>query len=115
MGKLRNGFKYAVKYIKSYLRQICGNINPQKRIVIVIVMLVVFGVLSMYMIIDAVYRFGQDDEKRLEIKRIEGVMKKLKKKYIPIRADRPLNPLKLVRLRNLLLQARYKQRTKRIK
>lgn len=43
------------------LRRLCGRITPDQRVVVILVMFVVFGGLSVYMTVAAIYNIGKSD------------------------------------------------------
>lgn len=53
------------------LRRLCGRITPDMRVVIILVMFVVFGGLSVYMTITAIYNIGKSDGRQLGIEHID--------------------------------------------
>lgn len=53
------------------LRRLTGRITPDMRVVIILVMFVVFGGLSVYMTIKAIYNIGKNDGRELEIGHID--------------------------------------------
>ncbi len=55
------------------LRRLCGRITPDQRVVVILVMLVVFGGLSVYMTVAAVYNIGKSDGRELGIESINGL------------------------------------------
>ena len=48
------------------LRRLCGRITPDQRVVVILVMFVVFGGLSVYMTVTAIYNIGRSDGRELE-------------------------------------------------
>lgn len=70
MGK-NNVFTNIRDWIEDNLRRLCGEITPDKRVIVVVTMLVLFSGLSIYMTVSSVYNFGKDKGRRLEIERIE--------------------------------------------
>lgn len=55
------------------LRRLCGRITPDQRVVIILVMFVVFGGLSVYMTITAIYNIGKSDGRQLGIEHIDPI------------------------------------------
>lgn len=58
------------------LRRLCGCITPDMRVVIILVMFVVFGGLSVYMTITAIYNIGKSDGRQLGIEHIDPIQLK---------------------------------------
>ena len=52
------------------LRRLCGRITPDQRVVVILVMFVVFGGLSVYMTVAAIYNIGKSDGRELGIEHI---------------------------------------------
>lgn len=55
------------------LRRLCGRITPDRRVVIILVMFVVFGGLSVYMTVASIYNIGKSDGRELGIERINQI------------------------------------------
>lgn len=55
------------------LRRLTGCITPDQRVVIILVMFVVFGGLSVYMTITAIYNIGKSDGRQLGIEHIDPI------------------------------------------
>lgn len=64
-------FKNIGEYIEDFLRGICGRITPDKRVIVILTMLVVFGSLSIYMTVSSIYNFGKDKGKQIQIEQME--------------------------------------------
>ncbi|MCD7900278.1 MAG: TraL conjugative transposon family protein [Bacteroides sp.] len=71
MGK--NFFRNVGENIEDFLRRLCGEITPDKRVIVIVTMFILFGGLSIYMTISSIYNFGKDKGRRLEIERIESL------------------------------------------
>ena len=55
------------------LRRLCGRITLDQRVVVILVMFVVFGGLSVYMTVAAIYNIGKSDGRELGIKHIAPI------------------------------------------
>lgn len=55
------------------LRQLCGRITPEKRLAVILVMFLVFGITSLYIFVSAIYQIGKNEGQRIEIEHIEGL------------------------------------------
>lgn len=55
------------------LRRLCGHITPDQRVVVILVMFVVFGGLSVYMTVAAIYNIGKSDGRELGIEHIDQI------------------------------------------
>ena len=66
-------FQNIGEHIEDFLRGICGSITPDKRVIVILTMLVVFGGLSIYMTVSSIYNFGKDKGERMQIEQIEAL------------------------------------------
>ena len=48
------------------LRRLCGRITPEKRLVVLLVMFVLFGASSLYIFASAIYEIGKYEGRRIE-------------------------------------------------
>ena len=64
-------FQNIGEHIEDFLLGICGSITPDKRVIVILTMLVVFGGLSIYMTVSSIYNFGKDKGERMQIEQIE--------------------------------------------
>lgn len=55
------------------LRRLCGRITPDQRVMVILVMFVVFGGLSVYMTVAAIYNIGKSDGRELGIEHIDQI------------------------------------------
>ena len=53
--------------LEDHLRAKYGKVSPEKRLVIVLVMLLLFSGFSIYLFASAVYKFGKDEGRQIEI------------------------------------------------
>lgn len=67
----KNFFRNIGDHIEDFLRGLCGRITPDKRVAVILTMLVVFGGLSIYMTVSSIYNFGKDRGRRYQIEQIE--------------------------------------------
>ncbi len=67
----KNIFKNIGEHIEDFLRSICGRITPDKRVIVILTMLVVFGGLSIYMTVSSIYNFGKDKGKQMQVEQME--------------------------------------------
>lgn len=66
-----NVFTNIRDWIEDNLRRLCGEITPEKRVIVIVTMLLLFSGLSIYMTVSSIYNFGKDKGRKLEIERIE--------------------------------------------
>jgi hypothetical protein len=60
-------------WLDDRLRSLVGRLTPDRRVILIVSMLVVFGGLSIYMTVSSIYNFGKDKGERLQIERIEAL------------------------------------------
>lgn len=80
MAKKRIRLGTVGEWLEDRLKQLCGEISPDKRIVVTLVMLLLFAGLSLYMTFSSIYRFGKGEGERLNIRHIERLQLELKDK-----------------------------------
>ena len=70
MKKLINKFLDWVDY---GLRRMCGELSPEKRLITILAMCVMFGIGSIYMTVSSIYNIGKRDaeQKYLELEHIK--------------------------------------------
>ena len=73
------------------LRHLCGRITPDAHIVIIIVMVLLFGVLSSYMILHTIYCMGENDGRQLQIEHIESLQLQLQERQDEVDSLKQLN------------------------
>lgn len=59
------------EWLEDGLRGLLGRLTPDRRVILVLAMLFIFGGLSIYMTVSSIYNFGKKSGVQLEIKRIE--------------------------------------------
>ncbi len=55
------------------VRGLLGRMTPDRRVILVLTMLFVFGGLSIYMTVSSIYNFGKKNGAQLEIERMEAL------------------------------------------
>lgn len=60
-------------WLDDRLRSLVGRLTPDRRVILIVSMLVVFSSLSIYMTVSSIYNFGKDKGERLQIERIEAL------------------------------------------
>jgi hypothetical protein len=58
-------------WLDDRLRSLVGRLTPDRRVILIVSMLIVFSGLSIYMTVSSIYNFGKDKGERLQIERIE--------------------------------------------
>lgn len=70
---IRKFFHKINEWLEDGLRGLLGRLTPDRRVILILTMLFVFGGLSMYMTVSSIYNFGKKSGRQLEIERIEAV------------------------------------------
>lgn len=65
--------KYINEWLEDGLRGILGRLTPDRRIILVIAMFLVFGGLSIYMTFSSIYNFGKNKAEKMQIEQIESL------------------------------------------
>lgn len=68
---IKKFFSKINQWLEEGLRGLLGRLTPDRRIILVLTMLFVFGGLSIYMTVSSIYSFGKKSGRQLEIERIE--------------------------------------------
>ena len=68
---IRKFFNKINEWLEDGLRGLLGRLTPDRRAILVLTMLLVFGGLSIYMTVSSIYNFGKKRGVQLEIERIE--------------------------------------------
>lgn len=58
-------------WIEDSLRSLLGQISPDGRVVVILVLLFLFGAGSIYMTVSSIYNMGKKDGRQIEIEHIE--------------------------------------------
>ena len=73
MEKVKKSVEDIRERMELTVRRLCGRITPDKRVAVILTMLLLFGGGSIYMTVSSIYNFGKDRGRRLEIERIEAI------------------------------------------
>lgn len=68
--------KFIVKaqdWVDDRLRSMCGRITPEKRLFVILAMFVVFGFMSIYIFVSAIYNIGRNDGRQMKIEHIKTI------------------------------------------
>lgn len=68
---IREGLIRAGRWTEDRLRRMCGAMNPDRRVIAVVTLLLLFTVLSLYTTVTAIYRIGKSDGQRLRIEHMQ--------------------------------------------
>ena len=55
--------------MESHLRRLCGRITPDVRVTLIVIMLLLFGGVSVYVTVSSIYRIGREDGQHQEKER----------------------------------------------
>ena len=61
------------EWLEDGLRGLLGRLTPDRRIILVISMFLVFGGLSIYMTFRSIYNLGKDKAEKIQIEQIESL------------------------------------------
>jgi len=67
---IRKWIKRAGERIEDRLRRVCGAISPDKRVIAIITLFVLFAALSLYSTVSAIYSLGRNDGERIRIEHL---------------------------------------------
>ena len=59
------------EWLEDILRGLLGRMTPDRRVILIVTMLIVFSGLSIYMTVSSIYHFGKDKGERLQIEQME--------------------------------------------
>lgn len=68
---IRKLFRKINEWLEDGLRGLLGRMTPDRRVILVLTMLFVFGGLSIYMTVSSIYNIGKKSGVQMEIERIE--------------------------------------------
>ncbi len=68
---VRKLFNKLNEWLEDGLHGLLGRLTPDRRVILVLTMLFLFGGLSIYMTVSSIYNFGKKRHVQLEIERIE--------------------------------------------
>ena len=91
MGKRGSILNVVGDWCDDRLRHLCGRITPDARIVIILVMLLLFGLLSAYMVIHTIYHLGEQEGQQLHIEHIESLQLQLQQRQDELDSLKQLN------------------------
>jgi hypothetical protein len=60
-------------WLDDRLRSLVGRLTPDRRVILIVSMLLVFGGLSIYMTVSSIYHFGKDKGEQMYIRQIEAL------------------------------------------
>lgn len=79
------------EWLEDHLRRLCGEITPDKRIIVILTMFLLFAGLSLYFTISSIYRFGKGEGERIQIQHIEKLELELQRKEHQLDSVKQIN------------------------
>jgi hypothetical protein len=70
---IRKFFNKLNEWLEDGLRGLLGRMTPDRRVILILTMLFVFGGLSIYMTVSSIYNFGKKSGIQLRIEQIEAL------------------------------------------
>lgn len=70
---IRKIMEHINEWLEDGLRGILGRLTPDRRIILVIAMFLVFGGLSIYMTFSSIYNFGKNKAEKMQIEQIKSL------------------------------------------
>ena len=61
------------EWMEDGLRGLLGRLTPDRRVILIVTMLILFSGLSIYMTVSCIYNFGKDKGERMQIEQIESL------------------------------------------
>lgn len=65
------------EWLEDGLRGLLGRLTPDRRVVLIVTMLIVFSGLSIYMTVSSIYNFGRDKGTKMQLEQIESLKLRL--------------------------------------
>lgn len=70
---IKKFFSRINEWMEDGLRGLLGRLTPDRRVILVVTMLLFFSGLSIYMTVSSIYNFGRDKAERMYIQQIEAL------------------------------------------
>lgn len=61
------------EWLEDILRGLLGRMTPDRRMILIVTMLIVFSGLSIYMTVSSIYNLGKDKGEQMQIEQIESL------------------------------------------
>ena len=61
------------EWLEDILRGLLGRMTPDRRVILLVTMLIVFSGLSIYMTVSSIYNLGKDKGEQMQIEQIESL------------------------------------------
>lgn len=67
------------EYLEDGLRSLLGRLTPDRRVILIVILLMIFSGLSIFMTFSSIYNLGKDRGEKMQIDHIERLQLELKK------------------------------------
>ena len=68
------------EWVEDHLRRACGALSPDKRIIVILTLLLFFSVLSLYFTVPSFYRYGKEAGEWMQLRHIERLELELRQR-----------------------------------
>ena len=68
---MKQKLKQFRQWIKQRLRTVCGALSPEKRLITILMMCLIFGIASIWMFVSSIYHIGKSDGQEIKIGHIQ--------------------------------------------
>lgn len=87
----REKFTAARDWIEDSLRGSLGKISPERRVLLIITLFLIFAALSLYITFSSIYRFGRGEGVHMQMRHIESLKIELRQKQHEVDSLKQLN------------------------
>jgi hypothetical protein len=70
---IRKMIQHVNEWLEDILRGLLGRMTPDRRVILIVTMLIVFSGLSIYMTVSSIYNLGKDKGEQMQIEQIEAL------------------------------------------
>ncbi len=84
---IHNAFTKAQDWLDDRLRWVCGQINPDMRLIIILILFLLFSGGSLYMTISAIYNIGKHSGEQMQIEHLERLNLKINREPLQMGED----------------------------
>lgn len=77
---IRKLIQHINEWLEYGLRGLLGRLTPDRRVILIVTMLLVFSGLSIYMTVSSIYNIGKNDGEQIKLKHIESLKKELEQR-----------------------------------
>ncbi|GEM_PF-2472196 len=80
---IQKKIKSGLDWIEDHFRRMCGEITPDKRLAVVLTLLVIFSCLSLYVTVYSIYSIGKSAGERKSIEQVDEIEEVKRAEYFP--------------------------------